>query len=110
MGSHSGDSSFPQGHAPPGQTKTWLISGASFIPKAHHRLPCREAIFEGSGTYSTEQKCEDSALSHSPGSCSWPSIAAGPFCLPRLPEPAWAAEEEGVTEPPSEISSGLHLG
>lgn len=68
-GSHSGDSSFPQGHTRPGPTKTWLISGASFIPKAHHRLPCREAIFEGSGRDSTEQKCEVSALSHSHGSC-----------------------------------------
>lgn len=47
----------------PCQTKTRPIRGASFILKAHHRLPCREAIFEGSGTDSTEQKCEDSALS-----------------------------------------------
>lgn len=34
-------------------------------PEGPSRTPCREAISEGSGKESAEQKCENSALSHS---------------------------------------------
>lgn len=71
-----------------------VVHSWSLHPEGPSQTPCREAISEGSGTESAEQKCEDSGSesfitvpAHSPASLQGLSLSAtSPTILPEQRE------------------------